>query len=225
MRDMILAALLSTALLTGYASAEPVTYTAFSIADGALGNVSFHNARVYLKFKGDTSNVQLTKIMDVNVAIIVTGVADVTIARGNDKVHATFKPNQIIVGLDQDNGGVGFGSFSPDGKLHPAYPLGIEDGTIDEATGDRGSAPSPAVTALSIDLMHDVGFSGRAWICTDFAEGNTCPTPAYALRTDKGDFYLLQKYRRADLGNPLQAGWFVATVGAVPAVPPFDDAD
>lgn len=46
------------------ALAEPVTYTGFTITDGKLGNWSFHNARVYLMFKSDTTNVQFMQPLD-----------------------------------------------------------------------------------------------------------------------------------------------------------------
>ena len=35
-----------------------MTYTGFTITDGQLGNWQFHNARVYLTFKGDTNNAR-----------------------------------------------------------------------------------------------------------------------------------------------------------------------
>jgi hypothetical protein len=74
-------------------------------------------------------------------------------------------PNQLVVGLDLDNGGVGFGSCGLNG-FEPAYPFGISDGTVDAATDPFGAIPdtnhpSPELSGLPIDLTHDTAFSGR----------------------------------------------------------------
>jgi hypothetical protein len=47
--------------------AKPVTYTGFTITDGKLGSWSFHNARVYLTFQGDTNNVHLITPLPPNL--------------------------------------------------------------------------------------------------------------------------------------------------------------
>ena len=111
-------------MLASPANAAPITYTGFTITDGSLGSWRFHNARVYISFETDTSNAQLTTIQGVRVVYVgpfpaqqlctgpatSIGTARVTIISGEKRVRATFAPNQLVVGLDLDNGGVGFGS-------------------------------------------------------------------------------------------------------------------
>lgn len=217
-------------LLASAASAARITYTGFTITDGQLGSWKFHNAQVYLSFETDTSNVQLTQIQNVNVAYVgpfpaqqlctgpasAIGTARVSIISGEKSVRATFAPNQLFVSLDLDNGGVGFGSCGPNG-FEPAYPLGIQDGTIDGATanfglpGADGQNLSADLSFLSTDLMHDTGFSGRAWVCVGFPD-RACPAPTQALRTNKGDLYLFQPYSLPSV-DTLSAGFFWAVVG------------
>lgn len=217
-------------LLASVTSAARITYTGFTITDGQLGSWKFHNAQVYLSFETDTSHVQLTQIQNVNVAYVgpfpaqqlctgpasAIGTARITIISGGKSVRATFAPNQLFVSLDLDNGGVGFGSCGPNG-FEPAYPLGIQDGTIDGATasfglpGADGQNLSADLFALSTDLMHDTGFSGRAWVCVGFPD-RACPAPTQALRTNKGDLYLFQPYSIPGL-DTLSAGFFWAVVG------------
>jgi hypothetical protein len=215
-------------LLASAVSAAPVTYTGFTITDGQLGNWVFHNARVYLTLQGDTNNVQFIQPPDpfggtVDVLINSTGTASVTIISGGRAAHATFAPNQIFVSLDLGNTGfthvggrgVGFGSFTSYG-IEPAYPLGIEDGTIDWGDILSPGIAGPALATLSTDLQHSTAFSGRAWPCVGFPNACTAPN---ALHTDKGDLYLYVPY---SLGSPafesdgedsLSAGFFVADVG------------
>lgn len=219
-------------LLASVASAAPVTYTGFTITDGQLGNWVFHNARVYLTFKGDTDNVQLIQppppnpLLGGTVDILInpTGTASVTVISGGRSAHATFAPNQIFVSLDLGNTGdvhvggrgVGFGSFTSSGGVEPAYPLGIEDGTIDWGDILAPAVASPALTALSTDLQHSTAFSGRAWPCVGFP--NACAAPN-ALHTNRGDLYLYAPYSIGPQGfelnnnDTLAAGFFVADVG------------
>jgi hypothetical protein len=230
-------------LMVSAAVAKPVTYTGFTITDGKLGSWSFHNARVYLTFRGDTNNVHLITPPPpqpdsggtADILINENGKASVTIISGEKVVSATFAKNQILVSLDQgttpdaSNGfaphvgarGVGFSSVTAAG-FAPAYPLGIEDGTID--WGDivcngppcPGQVASPELTQLSLDLMHNTRFSGRAWPCVGFPMA--C-APATPLQTDKGPLYLYLPYSQApgpyefNGQDSLSAGFFVADVG------------
>jgi len=210
-------------LLSSAANAKPITYTAFTITDGQLGSWTFHNARVYLTFQGDTNNVQLLTFGDpftggtIDAWVNPTGKSSVTIVSGGRAVRATFAPNQIFVSLDLGNTGdvhvggrgVGFGSFTPTG-VEPTYPLGIEDGTIDWGDIVAPGIASPALATLSTDLQHSTAFSGRAWPCVGFLTGCTAPN---ALATDKGDLYLNMPYSLVNQGDSLSAGFFVAEVG------------
>ena len=206
------------------AAAAPVVYTGITIADGQLGNWSFHNARITLRFSGDTNNVQVVQFTDptngsmAQVAIISQGRSSITVSTLRRTVHATFAPNQIFVSLDQGDPtspplvggrGVGFGMFSATapGGVEPAYPFGIEDGTV-----DFGDAANPSFF-IPTDLTESVGFSGRAFVCLGFPN-RSCPAPtsAQALHTDKGDLLLFQPYEDTYDGDTIQAGFFLADV-------------
>ena len=208
------------------AAAAPVTYTGVTITDGQLGSWTFHNARIVFRFDGDTNDVQLVQFTDpsgnqAQVAIISNGKASVTVSTSRRTVHATFAPNQIFVSLDQGDPtnpplvggrGVGFGMFSATaaGGVEPAYPLGIEDGTID--WGDA-AIPSIGLQVLPLDLTESSSFSGRAWVCLGFPD-QTCPTPtaAQALHTDHGDLFLFQPYVNTFAGDTIEGGFFTADV-------------
>jgi hypothetical protein len=223
--------------LASVAVAKPVTYVGFTIADGKLGDWTFHNARVYFVMQGDTDAVQafeapnpLDPTDPVDVLINPTGKSSVTIISGSKAVHANFDPNQIFVSTDiglkverphVGGRGVGFGMFTPTG-IEPVYPFGIEDGTID--WGDiveGGGAASAGLQGLPISLSDATAFSGRAFACVGFAsDGNvgTCPT-ASALHTDKGDFFISLPYEVFELnnapriGDALEGGFFWSMVG------------
>src|SRR5579883_2925280 len=76
-----MAACLCLALgLVTTAAAAPVTYTGFTITDGQIGTWQFHNARVVLRFDGDTNNVQLVQFPD---PFDPTATAQVAIIYGN----------------------------------------------------------------------------------------------------------------------------------------------
>jgi hypothetical protein len=123
------------------ATGQPVTYTGFTISDGQLGTWQFHNARVTFTFLGNTSNVQEISAGGADISINTTGTAKVLIAAPGRTVGATFAPDQLFVSLDHGTPdpccpsvggrGLGFGSFTATHDFDPAYPLGVEDGTID----------------------------------------------------------------------------------------------
>jgi len=199
-------------LLTMAASAEPITYTGFTITDGSLGSWNFHNARVYLTFQSDTKNVQFIQPPvdpsdpsqgTIDIYFNQTGKASVTIISDEKVVHATFTPHQIFVSVDLGHTndaphlggrGVGFGSFTPTG-MEPTYPLGINEGTLHwglisglggQVIGD--GTPSNELVALPTDLKHNTNFSGNAWACVGFPNDCSAPTPLHT--TDMGDLYL-----------------------------------
>jgi hypothetical protein len=213
---------LTAALLAPVASAEPVTYTAFTITDGKLGSWQFHNARVYLTLHSDTKYVRFIQFpidptdpnckkptnpppCTVDVNVNQTGTAAVTIVTDRKAVHATFAPNQILVSFDlgdtlpnnqqQVGRGIGFSSFSATapGGIEPSYPLGLEDGTLHRNDILDLAFPSAELAAMPIDLQSNSVFSGRAWPCVAFP--NPCAVPN-ALATDKGDLYLNLPYWR-----------------------------
>src|ERR1700686_260639 len=185
-----------TVVFASAAHAAPITYTGFKITDGQLGSWKFHSARVVLTFESDTSYVQTLTIEQTNIiAYNPTGIARITIIDGHKTVKAVFNPDQIFVSYDMTNGGVGFGSFAPDGSFQPAYPLGVSGGTAQgpAAVGfDLGAGAEEL--ALSADLMHDTGVSGRGWVCVSFPDP-TCPAPAVPFVTNKGPLFLFQPYQ------------------------------
>src|ERR1700730_3551823 len=145
---LLLFCALTASLLATAAIAAPITYTAFTDTDGKIGSWSFHNARVYLTFHGDTSTVQTIDVPNIFITgtmaeavLNATGTASVTIITAQKTVHARFLPNQLFVSLDhgtlpgpfKGGRGVGFGMFpaSAPGGIEPTYPLALEDGTID----------------------------------------------------------------------------------------------
>jgi hypothetical protein len=224
-RVVLLAAIFS--VMVSAAVAKPVTYTGFTITDGKLGSWKFHSARVYLTFQGDTNTVQFIQpLIDpahpgfgtVDIWVNQTGKASVTIISGDKVVQADFADIQILVSLDlgdtPTNGsgphvgarGVGFSSFttSAGGEtgFASSYPLGVEDGTIDWGDIVTGQTPpgvpSKALPELSLDLMHSVRFSGRAWPCVGFPNPCTAATP---LQTDKGPLYLYLPYSQVDTNS------------------------
>jgi hypothetical protein len=226
----LLAAVAMMFLTVRTAEAKKVTYTGFTITDGKLGSWAFHNARVYLTFESDTDDVQFIQpLIDpsnpsfgtVDILINQTGKASVLIIASDRIVAARFAPNQIFVSLDLGDTfsaphlgarGVGFGSVTATG-LEPAYPLGVEDGTVD--WGDINEDNSDAVASselaqLPLDLVNKSGLSGRAWSCVGFPNGCAAANPLHTV--GMGDLYLYSSYTDS-FGQPLSAGFFVTEVG------------
>lgn len=216
-------------LMDETAAAKKVTYKGFTITDGKLGSWRFHNARVYLLFESDTEDVQFIQpYIDPNnpqygtadILINQTGKASAVIITDDRVVAANFAPNEIFVSLDLGDTvdaphlgarGVGFGSVTATG-LEPAYPLGVEDGTVDwgDINQDNNDAvASPELAQLPVDFVRRSGLSGRAWSCVSFPGDCTAANP---LQTDKGDLYLYSSYTTT-YGSPLSAGFFVTEVG------------
>jgi hypothetical protein len=217
---LALPSVLLALLLASTTLATSVTYTAVTITDGQLGSWKFQNARVYLTFDTDTMYVQQTQIGGVDVAYVgpfppqqlctgtpsSVGTARAIIISGQKKVEATFAPNQIFVSLDQDNGGVGFGSCDSNGGFEPAYPIGIDGGTIFGRVYSSLVNANAELAALPIDLVHNAAFSGRAWICVGFpTNGAPCSSPN-PLQTDKGALLLSQPYQQVSPGPPISYG-------------------
>jgi hypothetical protein len=236
--SLIAVCLCVTFAFPGGASAEEITYRGFMVADGKIGDWQFHNARVYLTFQGDTANIQ-TMLFPFSTSNPVDGAAQVDINSGGTAtvtiitpqktVYAIFQPGQIFVSMDHGdifsatplplaafNGarGVGFGTFnaSSPGGIEPAYPMAIEDGTID--WGDySGYLPAnfinPELSELPANLFSNTAFSGRVWSCVGFP-GSTCPSPSFALSTNQGDLYFYQSYLSVTFDDAMSGGTFVA---------------
>jgi hypothetical protein len=209
---------MTTMLLCAALAQQPIKYTGFTITDGQLGSWAFHNARVILTFVSNTNNVHSNVAFpptDITANLNIQGRAAITIVGDDKTVHATFDPNQIFISFDQSNDGIGFGLCSPNclgllsvppvlpSVFQPVYPFGVSQ-------FDGGG-----------DLAHDIAGTGRSWSCIDFgmpdsAQSNLCPPPNVALKTDKGDLYLFQRYQEFSTvtGSPRfkssNAGFFFA---------------
>jgi hypothetical protein len=183
----ILASALTLSFAGTSAVAAPVVYQAFVVNDVSLGGTFYHNAAVTFTFTADTRDI--TPFNDPAGAggsgfLVDKGRASVRIQTPNGSVSATFAPKQILVSLDSENGGVGFSSYTGPNGLEPAYPLGLDAGTVDTV----------------IDLTSPTNVTGSAWSCIGFppeVSGNNgdCfdPTP-YPLTTDHGDFFIYSPY-------------------------------
>jgi hypothetical protein len=177
------------ALISAPAVAAPVVYTGFVVTDVSLGGHFYHNAAVTFTFTADTSditpfNVTAKDGFSGSGSLIDKGRATVLIETPNASVRATFEPKQILVSLDSENGGVGFSAYIGPNGLEPAYPLGLDAGTVRSMT----------------DLTSPTNVTGTAWSCIGFPPGvsgnnGDCfdPTP-YPLRTDHGNFFIHSPY-------------------------------
>lgn len=172
------------------AVASPVTYTGFAVTDVRLGDHHYHQAQVFLRFVGDTTDVHpLPPNAPVAGAMISKGSASLEIVKGGQRVKARFMPDQLVVSVDHTNGGVGFGAMFG-GTFAPAYPLAFDGANVfgfDEL-------PEP-------DLVTPGSWADHAWSCIGFpvSSGNggtgKCADPAsHPLKTDRGDFFIYQPY-------------------------------
>src|SRR5207253_9134991 len=116
--------------------------------------------------------------------LVDKGRATVRIHTPDRSVLATFEAAQILVALDSQNGGVGFSSYIGPNGLEPAYPLGLDAGTVNSVS----------------DLTSATNITGSGWSCIGFppdVSGNNgdCfdPTP-YPLKTDHGNFFIYNSY-------------------------------
>jgi hypothetical protein len=213
-------------LASSSALGEPIKYTGFTITDGQLGTWKFHNARLVLTFESDTNNVQMLAktCVGTNAAFNSTGVARVTIVDHEKVVTARLNPNQIFVSFDQDEGGVGFGSFGPGytapsctdpTSLQPAYPLGLHHGTMD-GISHLYLGYSANQEAFPVNLQGNVGFSGKGFTCVGIPEQD-CEPATVPLITDHGDLFLLQPYTQTSstdgTNDPLGGAFFFQETG------------
>ena len=188
------------------ASAAPITYT-FTVTGptgslpigGSLGAFAFGaNDVVTFTFVGDTADV-VSFTVPINGHEILTGTASITVT--DQSTHAVLAQGTFLasdamfVSVDNDNGGIGFGSggvLPTDSNFpgDPAYPLGI-------------------FAANSYDLQSAFSITGDATACVGFPGG--CVTPI-ALATSGGDLIM-----SPDSGY---SATFTATLGSTPVPEP-----
>jgi hypothetical protein len=178
-----------SAAVSAIAVAAPVVYTAFVVTDVSLGGQFYHNAEVTFTFSADTRDIKSFNVtapdgVTGSGLLVDKGRASVRIQTPDRSVRATFTPGQILVSLDLANGGVGFSSYIGPNGLEPAYPLGLDSGTVSSVS----------------NLTGPTNITGSGWSCIGFppqASGNNgdCfdPTP-YPLATDQGDFFIYNSY-------------------------------
>jgi hypothetical protein len=199
------AALGLTTALSAHAS--PMTYSATVVTDIRVGTHLYHNAAVTLTFEGDSKDVvQATDSHGNPVAstfcktpsttgwfyLLPKGTALVSVESAGQKLLAHLQPDQIFVGLDQCNGGIGFGSFVGPHGLEVAYPLGFVLGT---AAVDAATSGSP--------LSSPANLSGYAWSCIGYppngagaltGNGFCTPPDSYPLQSDLGEVFFYLPY-------------------------------
>ncbi|MFM0367161.1 hypothetical protein [Paraburkholderia sediminicola] len=191
------------------AAAAPVTYTIFAVTDVRLDGRFYHNAQVYLKFVGDTNDIQPFNCppnapcvagappngsaLNAGGYRIVKGNASILIISGGDRVSAKFLPNQLRVTSDTVNGGAGFSSLVRD-HLEVAYPLALAN--------DKSGFSAP-------DLVTPSTYPGHAWSCIGYAPPGLeqrCANPEdFPLKTDHGAFIIYQPYSRLNSNGTIDA--------------------
>jgi hypothetical protein len=167
------------------ASAAPITYTFTATGPtpgslptgGSLGTLAFGaNDVLTFSFVGDTADV-LSFTGPPNGHEILVGTASITVT--DQSTHAVLAEGTFLgsdamfVSVDNDNGGIGFGSAGvipadPNFPGDPAYPLGI-------------------FAANTYDLQGSFSTTGDATACVGFP--GTCVTPI-ALATTDGDLIM-----------------------------------
>lgn len=181
--------MVGAALVSATAVAGPVVYSAFVVTDVSLGSRYYHNAAVTFTFTADTRNIIAFNVTAPNGNsgsgyLVDKGRATVRIETPGSSVRATFAPKQVFVSLDIENQGVGFSAYIGPNGLEPAYPLGLDAGTVRQVT----------------DLTSPVNVTGSAWSCIGYPPENggdngRCFDPApNPLQTDHGDFIIYSPY-------------------------------
>jgi len=202
--SLLLAALGLTTTLT--ARASPMAYSATVVTDIRVGKHLYHNAAVTVTFEGDSKDVveatdshgsPIPSTFCQNPSatgwfyLLAKGTASVSVESKEQKLFARLQPGQVFVGLDQCNGGIGFGSFLGPNGLEPAYPLAFVLGTA--------AADAAAGSALS----NPANMSGYAWSCLGYPptgagalNGNGFCTPPdnYPLQSDVGEIFFYLPY-------------------------------
>ena len=189
--------------LVSLAHAEPVAYRGTVVTDIRLGAQSYHNAALKLTFVGDTGDIapvtdssgnpipsscQNTVPPNTNAYFfwITKGSASFSFESGGKKVSGNLLPAQLFVSVDTCNGGIGFGSFTPQG-FEPIYPLAFTHGSA-EALGFGSNPLSTAGNG-----------SGNAWSCigfhTDFTAFTCTPPESLPLHSNKGDLFIYMPYQ------------------------------
>ena len=190
--------------LASLAQAEPVAFRGTVVTDIRLGAQNYHNAALKLTFLGDTADIaavtdssgkpipsscQNTVPPNTNSYFfwITNGSASFSFESAGKRVSGKFLPGQIFVSMDTCSGGVGFGSFTPQG-FEPIYPLALTHGS------------AQALSFASANPLSTAGnTSGNAWSCigfhTDFTPFTCTPPETLPLHSDAGDLFVYMPYQ------------------------------
>jgi hypothetical protein len=205
--------------MTVPAGAAPIMYQlTIPRATTHIGSQTYANVRVTFTFVGDDTNVVsgaapsgIPGVPDIQYSAIYQGVASVTIGVPAPVLaSAFFSPNQIVLTVDHNNEGIGFG-FVPGGvgptgfdvtQLQPIYPASITDygvfpGVTQTHTGWKGYDLTLAyaknhTTIFGGEFHADgsVDISAAVYSCNQF-NGSiyymSCASPA-PIQTDQGTF-------------------------------------
>jgi hypothetical protein len=248
-RQTCLPGICAALLLALSAHAAPIRYqltipTAFI----NLGPTPYSNVRLVFTFTGDDSDVisgttpsGIPGVPDISYSAIYKGVASVTVG-GPAPVLTTavFAPNQIVVNIDHNNEGIGFGlvpgGVGPSGfdvtQLQPIYPVAISnyaqfagytqtpagwmnyDLTLAYARNNTNIAGGEFHTDGSVDI------TAAVYSCNQFGGSiynYVCAGPA-PVQTDKGVFTMGQ------IAEPTLSGTGAVKIGeftaeSAPATP------
>jgi len=212
------------------ASATPVTYSAWTVADITLGANHYKHAEIHFSLTGDTNDLSA---FDTGVVPdgqegcgwqIQKGIVSVRIVAGTKTITAHLRPGQVSVAHDSCNLGAGFVGYFPDG-LQPGYPLVIDGGSVPYSNGGGVALGQPGFQAAPNYLGSNLTWSGHAWSCINFppeqlwydayttgastAGLGKCGDPsAYPLHTDKGDLIVYQNlyYMPSEFNGAVPAG-------------------
>ena len=190
--------------LAGAAQAEPVTFRGTVVTDVKLGPQSYHDAALKLTFVGDTADIApvtdasgnpLASACDNTVPPnqnpyffwIPKGSAAFSFESGGRTFSGNFLPGQLFVSVDTCNGGIGFGTYTPQG-FEPIYPLAFTHGSAQTLSYASASPLSTAANG-----------SGNAWSCigfhVDFTAFTCTPPETLPLHSDAGDLLVYMPYQ------------------------------
>ena len=175
-KQILLVGLVGALLVPGV-SARTITYFDGQFANSVtLGSATFQCSpntvcvAVSITFIADTSTVTPFSVTGASGFENLIGSGSVAVSDGFRTVRANFLPGQIFVSVDQQNGGVGFGS-----AYGPTYPL---------ATYGAVSGPP---TEPTYDLKSNYSVVGWGPFCPDVTVCKTGPP----LQTTAGDFSII----------------------------------
>ncbi|HEX4585350.1 MAG TPA: hypothetical protein VH183_11005 [Burkholderiaceae bacterium] len=203
--SLLVAASALAATLT--AQASPMVYTATVVTNIKVADHLYQNASVTVTFQGDSKDVMAAADKQGNAIpstfctspsatgwfyYLAKGTTAVSVESQGRTLVAHLNPGQVFVGLDQCNGGIGFGSFVGPHGLEPAYPVAFVLGTA--ATDATSGSP----------LSTPANMSGFAWSCIGYppngsgalsGNGFCTPPDGYPLGSDIGDIVFYLPYR------------------------------